>query len=292
MNNEASNFSIMYLPLIIRLRCCETAQLPTYLGSTLHGVLGWVLLRHSKAYRYIFDNRKFGGAAQDVVNPYIIEPPRYQAIYRPGDELCFKLILLGDAIRYAEEVVMALANARQFGIGAERKMFELTDILQGRHFGAIWQNDKLSMSASTSETLSAGPQGKPVWCSIHLMTPLRIRRGGALLLKPDFPTIIRSITKRIQALTERYGGYVNLANLSAVSDLSSEIRATSSSLYLNQMSRYSNRRNEKVDLSGLLGAMTFEGDLAPFTSWLNAARILHIGRNSTFGCGQLDVVFS
>lgn len=28
-----------------------------------------------------------------------------------------------------------------------------------------------------------------------------------------------------------------------------------------------------MDLSGLLGAMTFQGELAPFTPWLNAACI-------------------
>ncbi|MEK4372395.1 hypothetical protein [Paenibacillus sp. FSL R5-0473] len=32
-------------------------------------------------------------------------------------------------------------------------------------------------------------------------------------------------------------------------------------------------------------------ELSPFIPWLNAARILHIGRNSTFGCGQIDVVY-
>lgn len=45
-----------------------------------------------------------------------------------------------------------------------------------------------------------------------------------------------------------------------------------------------------MDLSGLLGAMTFQGELAPFTPWLNAACILHLGRNTTLGCGKIDAV--
>ena len=46
-----------------------------------------------------------------------------------------------------------------------------------------------------------------------------------------------------------------------------------------------------MDLSGLMGAMTFQGELSEFTPWLNAASVLHIGRNVTFGCGKIDVVF-
>lgn len=64
----------------------------------------------------------------------------------------------------------------------------------------------------------------------------------------------------------------------------------SSDIYVTQINRYSSRRDEKMDMSGLLGVMTFEGELADFTPWLNAARKLHIGRNTTFGYGQLDVI--
>ena len=53
INNEPVHFSLKYLPLLIRLRCCEPARLPGYLGSTLHGILGWALLNHKEAYRYI-----------------------------------------------------------------------------------------------------------------------------------------------------------------------------------------------------------------------------------------------
>ena len=52
------HFSIPYLPLRLRLECCEAASLPQYLGSALHGVLGWTLLSHRQAYQYIYENRR------------------------------------------------------------------------------------------------------------------------------------------------------------------------------------------------------------------------------------------
>lgn len=293
MNRQTPIFSLEYLPLLIRLTCKETTRLPAFLGSTLHGVIGWALLQHSESYAYLFENRRLGGAKQDIVNPYIIEPPRPKSVYYAGDQLCFKLILLGDSIRYAQHIVTSLAQVQRFGIGAERKIFELVDILQGNQHGFIWQSGRLNMNAATSENISIHTlQDHASWCSVHMLTPVRIRRGGALVQEIDFPTIIRSITRRISTLTERYGGYTNPEISTKTCELATHVRNMSTSLYLNQMHRYSNRKKESIDWSGMLGALTFEGDLSPFTPWLNAARILHIGRNSTLGCGQIEVVYT
>jgi hypothetical protein len=293
MNKQQDIFSLEYLPLLIRLECKEDARLPVFLGSTLHGVLGWALLEHSNVYTYLFENRRWGGASQDIVNPYMIEPPRHQAAYRAGDQLCFKFILFGNAIRFTKEVVMAMVQAKQFGIGAERKLFELTDILHGERYQPIWKEGRLDMNAAVSENISTHAiQHHASWCSIHMLTPIRIRRGGALVQDINFPTIVRGITRRIQTLVDRYGGYVNKEEALKALELANTISAKSSSLYLNQMLRYSNRKKESLDWSGMLGALTYEDDLTLFTPWLNAARILHIGRNSTFGCGQIDVIYS
>lgn len=293
MNTRAPIFSLEYLPLLIRLRAKETARLPAFLGSTLHGVTGWALTQHSsESYRYLFENRRWGGAGQDIVNPYIIEPPRPRMVYAAGNLLCFKLILLGDAIRYAQPIVSSLAQAQHFGIGAERKPFELTDILQGEQYGGIWRKGELDMNTAIPENISVHALQEPAsWCSVHLVTPLRIRRGGTLVQNIDFPTIIRSITRRIQLLTERYGGSMNTEAATKVCELAGEISPESAGLFLHEMHRYSSRKKESLDWSGMLGSLTFSGELAPFVPWLNAARILHIGRNSTFGCGQLDVIY-
>ena len=55
------------------------------------------------------------------------------------------------------------------------------------------------------------------------------------------------------------------------------------------MERYSNRTNEKMDFGGLMGSMSFHGDLSLFVPWLYAAQILHIGGNTTFGMGRIEV---
>ncbi|MFS0726841.1 CRISPR system precrRNA processing endoribonuclease RAMP protein Cas6 [Paenibacillus sp. 1P07SE] len=292
MENRSPLFNLDYLPMLIRLRCKETARLPAFLGSTLHGIVGWVLRQRPDAYSYLFENRRLGGARQDIVNPYIIEPPRTKSVYLPGELLTFRLILLGNAARYAEDIAIAFEQVYTIGLGAERKRFEFADILHGTQYQTMWANSRWLKDAVTPENLSSHTcVDQASWCSLHLITPLRIRRGGELVQEINFATILRSITRRIETLAERYGGQLDIAAALQVCESASEVRLVSSALYLNQMHRYSSRKKESVDWSGMLGALTFEGDLSSFTPWLNAARILHIGRNSTFGCGQIDLVY-
>lgn len=292
MKSNPPLFSLGYLPLLIRLECRESASLPPFLGSTLHGVLGWALTRHPTLYTYLFENKRFGGSGQDIVNPYIIEPIRTKAQYQPGEQLHFRLILIGESMRYAEDVVQVLAQVQQFRFGAARCLFELRDILHGDQYGPIWQEGDFQTSALVPENIAnASAEEQASWCSVHLITPLRIRRGGELVQQLNFATLIRSITKRVHLLTERYGGMTDTAAAAQACEQAGDIRMASHALYLNRMHRYSNRKQESLDWSGLLGAMTFEGNLTQFTPWLHAARVLHIGRNSTFGCGQVDVVW-
>lgn len=286
-----SPFSLKYLPLLIQLECCEAAELPSYLGSTIHGVLGWALSSNSRVYTYLFENRKYGGGKQDIINPYLIELTSRHGKYKEGDILRFKLILLGDSIQAAEDVIQVLIHVNKFVLGASRKLFRLTSILHGERFMPIWQDGVFEYDARIFERLEVMEQLNYSRCSIQMVTPLRIRRGGELLLNVDFPTIIRNITKRVSMLTERYGGYVDNEHIQIVLEQASNIVVRSSDLYIANINRYSTRRDGTMDMSGLLGAMTCEGELALFAPWLLAARKLHIGRNTTFGYGQLEVVF-
>lgn len=286
-------FSLAYLPLLIRLECLEAARLPAFLGSTLHGIVGWTLHHYAKsAYIYLFENKRFGESGQDIVNPYMIEPPRTKTNYRAGDLLTFKLFLFGDAIKYAEPVVRAFAQANRFEVGAERKAFVLKDVRHGEQYEPIFQDGLFYKTALTPENIARyDHQEVARWCSVHLLTPVRIRRGGELVKDVTFPTLIRGITRRVQLLTERYGGAFDLEAATAATELAGSVQPITSALILHEMYRYSSRKKESVDWSGMLGVMTFEGELSAFTPWLNVARILHIGRNSTFGCGQIDVVY-
>lgn len=292
MGKTATSFSFSQLPLIIRLSCEESGNLPLFLGSTLRGVLGWSLLKSkSNIYSYLFESNVADSVKAHLVKPYIIEPPKPKNYYQKGEEMIFTLILLGDANLYGPELARILIEQKLFGLGARRIPFKLLSITHGKTLKTIWDVEAENLNIANMIASPIYPEKqKGNWVSIQIQTPLRIRRQGNLVVKPDFPTIIRNITTRMRELTEYYGGFVNYEEIETICELSKAIHLVSSNIYYKQVDRFSSKSNEKMDFTGIMGTLSFEGNLDVFVPWLNVAQLLHIGRNTTFGCGKIDVV--
>ena len=120
---------------------------------------------------------------------------------------------------------------------------------------------------------------------------MRIRRDGALLETIDLVIIIRNITYRLEGLAKWYGGWVDSTEAARIQALSSQVTVLQNHFRLKPITRYSNRIGGKMDFSGLTGSMEVQGELTPFVLWLFAARTLHIGCNTTFGRGKIEVEF-
>lgn len=289
---KQQGFSLSYIHLKVVLLSEESTQLPPYLGSTLRGVIGHALKEDKEAYDYLYRNHVLSDNKMDIVNPYIIKPPlQEQSAYLKGSKLEFDIILLGNAQRYTFSVIKALNKINNLGLGALRSPFVLNKVLHKKDQRIIWQDGYFNSIGIKHEELPylSLSDVRKVIMQIH--TPLRIRRKGKIILKLDFPTIFRNIASRLEELTKRYGGQVNEGEIDRLKILSEEINVVREELRLEELKRYSNRQGKTVDLSGLLGSIEFEGDLTPFVPWLYAIQKLHIGRNTTFGMGNITVEF-
>lgn len=292
---EQAPFAINYIPLKISLLSLKRAELPPYLGSTLRGVIGQSLYRTDReAYEYLYVNGKKSEGVQDIVKPYVIIPPEThiaQMVIEQGEELNFEFLLLGNAVKYVPSLVVALQNICRYGLGAQRYPFCLSRIMNSQDQRLLWRNDTYYGMGAHDIKLPFYELTDVTGTIIRLCTPLRIRHKGQLLTDISFQTLIRNIVSRIAALTERYGGTIDREEADRILLLAAEIKVTKADLRLEHLERYSNRLKEKMDLSGLLGEVEFEGDLTPFIPWLLAAQILHVGRNTTFGMGRIEVFF-
>lgn len=288
-------FDIRYLPLGISLVSLKRAELPPFLGSTLRGVIGQVLFRTDReAYDFLYVNGKSGERKQDIVKPYVIIPPetcKTKRIVEKGEEIKFKFILLGNAVKYAPSLALALQNIYRYGLGVQRYPFCLSQIINSQEQRILWRKENDYITKATDIIIPCHELPNVTGVVVRLCTPLRIRHKGQLLTRILFPTLIRNITNRIMAITERYGGRTDRDEVERLQMLATEIKMIKEDLRLEQLERYSNRLQEKMDLGGLLGKIEFEGDLTPFVPWLFAAQILHIGRNTTFGMGRIEVYF-
>lgn len=122
---QQTSFFIKYLPMTISLISVETAILPAYLGSTLRGAIGNALHHNTAAFDYLYNNRALSNNGQDIINPYVIIPPAINdATYHAGEELCFQILLLGEAVKYVQPLVNAIHSIERLELGALRYPFE------------------------------------------------------------------------------------------------------------------------------------------------------------------------
>jgi hypothetical protein len=64
------------------------------------------------------------------------------------------------------------------------------------------------------------------------------------------------------------------------------VAVTSSTLQWRDWKRYSSRQQTSMKLGGLVGTVTYAGDLTPFLPLLLAGEVLHAGKATAFGLGK------
>ena len=264
------HFEISYCPLRVSLNALERAELPPYLGSTLRGALGQALLQTDKeacAFLYRNSEKEDMDAGKVVAKPYMIIPPeiqRPQTVIEQGEKLNFELLLFGSAEESVSAVVSALEQLYKFGLGVRRYRFDLSEIINSQTQRIIWRKGKYFKEAVTAAEIQGEELQNVTGVVIKICTPLRIRHGGRLVKKILFQTLIRNITNRIMELTERYGGWIDQEEADRLLVLAEKVSTVHEEIKVERMERYSNRTNGKMDFSGLIGTIEYEGDLTPF----------------------------
>ena len=68
-----------------------------------------------------------------------------------------------------------------------------------------------------------------------------------------------------------------------------EVRISNNSLRWFDWKRYSNRQERKMFMGGMLGSVTYEGDLGEYLGLLDFCQKVHVGKNTSFGLGRIQV---
>jgi len=77
-----------------------------------------------------------------------------------------------------------------------------------------------------------------------------------------------------------YGGWIQQAE--AVEIVERQIEWTN-------RSRYSTRQQQRTDLSGFVGSVTYQGEIGPFLPLLRLGELIHVGKNAVFGNGRFEI---
>jgi hypothetical protein len=240
--------------------------------------------------------------------PFAIRPPLNARIEQAqtlevGRCFNFQIVLFGDAAGYIPYIVQAVYRVGKLGIGAGRGRFRLLRVKEKNPFTRATANLYLagsSLRPATQPILSADIQAAANQLTtdriaIHFLTPTQITQEKRTLKSLQLPSIIARLLERCQAIETIYSDtdkphevwrdlHFNLHQ--AARKLQVERDDTR---WVDVWSR-SRRAGHLDNIGGLVGTITFIGDIAPLRYWLAYGQLLHVGKNAVKGNGWYEIL--
>lgn len=296
-------------------QCRLTAQasFSAYKGSMLRGVLGTFLkktcctvrcntckdcmLALHCAFPQLFIGKEAGGEERSSMlpPPYCIEPgDTGKTFYNSGERFSFNITLFSYAVAYLPYFVHAITLAGQHGMGKNTDSiygtFELEQVLHNNQ--SIFNKEMQKITLATGEELTL-----PVWNSspaekgillVHLKTPCRFKANNRFSADLSFHRLLNLIVRRIRTLWALDGKNILVKDFSSMQSRAHTIETLQSNLYWKDWTRYSSRQKSPMQLGGLQGSIRYYGDISAFLPFFTLAETLHIGKQTSFGLGQIS----
>ena len=292
-------------------------QLPIYKGSTFRGVFGHALksvvcalkrqtctdclLKSRCIYTLVFET----GLAKPLPeglhidaapHPFVIEPPENeQTDFNPGDAFDFNLILFGEVNHHMPYFIYAFDTMGKIGIGRkikeQRGCFTLKSVkLDGvQIYRDADQKMILEKGPSqlklNSEYLSGSNEITRI--TLSLKTPLRVKFQNQLTDKLPFHVLVHAMLRRTDALLRCWGDQEPDLDFKGMVSIAKEIQTVESDLHWYDWQRYSQRQDQKMLMGGLIGSVTYQGQLSEFFPLIDFCKKTHIGKQTAFGLGMI-----
>ena len=295
-------------------------MMPPYIGSTLRTGFGQAFrklvctqgsidcrdctLKAICSYPYNFETAPFEGADQfqaydDVPRPFVIDPLGTQGEYRRGESFAFQLTLIGRAIDHLPYFLVGFRDLGESGIGKKRGRFQLTQVLTDSResvydsdtqmvhkfdnafrFAEI-RREAVSLLAARFESLNS--------LTLHLLAPTRITHDGELMDKLPFHIFWQHLIGRISALAYFHCGESLELDFEELIETAKTVETTETSLEWKDWTRSASRQDQKTQFDGLVGKVTYAGELAVFMPFVVLGELLHVGNNAMFGLGKYRI---
>jgi CRISPR/Cas system endoribonuclease Cas6 (RAMP superfamily) len=291
------------------------AILPRYKGSTFRGAFGVALknvacaLKHqdcprcqllkSCAYFRIFENAQPQEGDGNGVrpHPFVIEPPdSAKTRFSNGDEFNFSVLLFGFANGYLPYFVYAFEEMGKIGIGrlleGSRPGYDLLRVTSSSRIVYEVADGFVLMGCEIDMPFDEGLEddGREFEITIRIETPLRLKFQNKFHTELPFHILTRSMLRRISSLNNHFGnGEPNLDYVGLIKR-ASDVETIDSSLEWLDWTRFSNRQQVRMQLGGMVGAITYRGRLTEFLPLIRYSSRVHLGKATTFGLGKIEMI--
>lgn len=243
---------------------------------------------------------------RDIPRPYIILPPLDQArLYAPGEILSFGITLFGSIIELLPYLMLSVSSLEAAGLGkrvqGQRGTFRIQEIEAYHPFTGerqtVYSQGKPLVQASTLAVTATDVETRAVQLSaerlrLTFLTPLRLIDREQRIYRLTFRPFVQRIMERVMALEEAYGSGERLWGNEQRQDWlirAEATRVSEDTTRWEEVRSYSRRTHQSSPVGGLMGSITFTGDLTPFRELLVWGEVTHVGKNSVKGNGWYKI---
>lgn len=254
--------------------------------------------------------REENARGQDIPRPYVIVPPLEGARrYQPGERFSFGITLIGNIVQLLPYILLSLPQLEAGGLGhclaenaGKRGRFRVEKVETCHPFNgerqAIYEAGQARVQVPTitmhAETWTRrATQLDPSRIKLRFVTPLRLVDREHLVKRLTFRPLIHRLLERYLALEFHYGNQhasIIWEEQAAYLRKAEAIVCTADHTTWLECTSHSNRQKRSTPIGGLVGEVTFEGDLAPFLVLLVAGEVIHAGKNAVKGNGKYHLV--
>jgi len=314
-----STFTLAHYRLTLQV--LEPLHLPPFKGSALRGGFGHTFKRlvclqpwpcgdrctlgNACPYGYIFettppDDSEVLSTFSEVPRPFVIEPPEDRRRFiPPGERLTFGLTLVGRSINYLPYFIVVFKELGQIGLGRTRSRYRLlameatwpyegtTEVI----YRAEDERVRPANSIITTETIAARAAALPAdRLTLEFLTPTRLKHQGRWVRQgPPFPILVKALLGRVSSLSYFHCGQRFEADFRGLIDRAAGVRVARRETHWQDWSRFSGRQKQRVEMGGLVGQVTYEGDLQAYLPLLALGELVHVGKGTVFGNGKYGV---
>lgn len=220
---------------------------------------------------------------------YVFECEDYHESFMAGDMMKFSLLLFGKTIVYFSQILDAIYRLGLSGIGKNKRRFSIVgitntlgeDILSGNNID-MKAYKVMRLEEYVKYRMKTFPRDDSS-VQLKLNTPLSLKSGGKQLEGFDIEPFISAVIRRMYMLNCFEGKEFDMRS---VKESLSMPKLLSSDTHKVYVPRYSNRKDEKMNLWGLEGAANLADVNEDVLSFLLAGELIHIGKNTSFGFGR------
>jgi hypothetical protein len=228
-----------------------------------------------------------------IPSPYVIEPPPLGAKdYQEGEILTFSMVLIGGAIQQLPLVIYAWQRALDRGVGKMRSRAELIEVVsepgQDNEQSIYMPEYDETIAPHTPKRLDQLEIDNQI--ELSFVTPLRIQKQGKTVShRMTARDLMMSLVRRYFLLAEFHTETYQAPNFRELSEAAESLQIKTDLRWCD-WTRYSSRQHQAMSLGGVLGQVTLEGSLTPFSQILNVGQWIHAGNKTSFGMGGYTLI--